>query len=56
MRLTYVVWPNNLLRAEKNLKRKLQARWKNIGVLNINEDVMTEPIEVKLDEVAANSR
>lgn len=49
MRLNYVVWSLNLQRADTGLRKRLQRRWKNVGLLNIAPDLTSEPIEVRLN-------
>jgi hypothetical protein len=53
MRLEYEVWSLNLQRADKGLRNRLQKRWKDVGLLNIQPSLTTEPIELKLNGVSA---
>jgi hypothetical protein len=53
MRLEYDVWSLNLQRADKGLKKRLQERWKGVGLLNIEPSLKTEPIELNLSNVSA---
>ncbi len=48
MRLDYEVWTLNLQRADKGLRRRLRGRWKDVGLLSIEERLTTEPIELNL--------
>jgi hypothetical protein len=50
MRLDYEVWSLNLQRADKGLRKRLQQRWKDVGLLNIEPSLTTEPIELKLNK------
>ena len=51
MRLTYQVWSDNLQRADKDLRNRLQKRWKNSGYLVTADELNTQAIELKLYEV-----
>jgi hypothetical protein len=53
MRLNYVIWSNNLLRADNGLLKRLRSRWKRFGILNAEASLTTEPIEIKLNEMNA---
>jgi hypothetical protein len=53
MRLDYEVWSLNLQRADKGLRERLRKRWKEVGLLNIEPSLTTEPIELKLNGVSA---
>lgn len=51
MKLNYEVWSYNLQRADKGLRKRLQKRWANIGILNIEASLGTEPIELNLNNI-----
>lgn len=53
MRLSYEVWSLNLQRADKSLRKRLQKQWKDAGILSIEPDLRTEPIELRLNDSRA---
>ena len=52
MRLDYEVWSLNLQRADKGLRDRLRKRWKDVGLLNIQPSLITEPIELRLNNTS----
>ena len=50
MRLGYEVWSVNLQNADKSLRNRLQRRWREAGTLSIEPHVVTEPIELRLND------
>jgi hypothetical protein len=51
MRLTFLTWPDNLTLANKQLANKLQKRWASYGLLYVDSQIKTEPIEIKLYDI-----
>jgi len=54
MRLRYSVWSHNLQRADRNLRARLQKRWRNAGYLIVEPELDTQAIELRLNEVKLN--
>jgi hypothetical protein len=52
MRLTYLTWPDNLSRADRRLAKKLTKRWTSFGLLYTSRTLTTQPIEIRLFEIA----
>ena len=51
MRLSYQVWSSNLQSADRDLRSRLQKRWKNAGYFITADELNTQAIELKLYEV-----
>lgn len=52
MRLNYQVWSDNLQRADKSLRFRLEKRWKYAGYLVTADELNTQAIELKLFNVS----
>jgi hypothetical protein len=50
-RLYYGIWSPNLVRADRGLRKRLQHRWNGVGHLFASNDLITEPIELRLNEM-----